>query len=131
MKNIGCYGTEDKLTDCAYIRGSNEDTHSDDIWIDCSAESDDVSAIEWTDRKLMVALIALTVSLLTLAIVVGYIMCTRQSKCRKRYVYVHHSHASVITGVCALCAGIYTLFLQTDYEKQVKQEDHTPSLYLS
>ena len=35
MDNVGCYGTEARLTDCAYHRDTSEDSHSGDVWIDC------------------------------------------------------------------------------------------------
>ena len=39
MDNVGCYGTEAKLTDCAYDTDTSEDTHYGDVWIDCSMSS--------------------------------------------------------------------------------------------
>ena len=39
MDNIGCYGTEVKLIECAYNTDTSEDSHSHDIWIDCSSSS--------------------------------------------------------------------------------------------
>ena len=40
MDNVGCHGTEAKLTDCAYHRDTSEDRHSGDIWIECDPVSD-------------------------------------------------------------------------------------------
>ena len=51
MDNVGCYGTEARLTDCAYDMDtisddytydddySSEDTHYGDVWIDCSSST--------------------------------------------------------------------------------------------
>ena len=36
MDNVGCYGTENRLIDCAYNTDTREDTHTGDVWIDCS-----------------------------------------------------------------------------------------------
>ena len=39
MDTVGCYGTESKLIDCTYHMDTSEDTHSGDIWIDCSSST--------------------------------------------------------------------------------------------
>ena len=39
MDNIGCQGTENKLIECGYHTDTSEDSHSGDIWIDCSDSS--------------------------------------------------------------------------------------------
>ena len=38
MDNVACYGSEDKLIECSYNSDTTEDTHDDDIWIDCSSD---------------------------------------------------------------------------------------------
>ena len=49
MDNVGCHGTEAKLTDCAYHRDTREDHLSGDIWIECDPASDPVPEIESDD----------------------------------------------------------------------------------
>ena len=80
MDNVGCHGTEAKLTDCAYHTDTSEDSHSRDVWIDCMSESSsDASGIE-QDIGLYAALVALTVSILVSIILFSYILCKRRSK---------------------------------------------------
>ena len=90
MDNVGCHGTEAKLTDCAYHRDTREDHLSGDIWIECDPASDPVPEIESDDSKicrgnndtlekgsqdgLAVALVALIISLLVTFALVGYII---------------------------------------------------------
>ena len=85
MDNVGCYGAEARLTDCAYYRDTSEDSHSGDVWIDCSSsvnsiESDNNTATDSGDNVtgFIVALVAL-VSLVLLSNIafVSYILCSK------------------------------------------------------
>lgn len=39
MDSVGCYGSEAKLIECSYHMDTSEDSHSGDVWIDCSTRS--------------------------------------------------------------------------------------------
>ena len=87
MDNVGCHGTETRLTDCAYHRDTSEDSHSGDIWIDCSSssnsanniESDNSTATDSGDNVtgLIVALVALVGLVLLSIAFVGYILWSK------------------------------------------------------
>ena len=36
MDTVACYGSESRLIDCSHHTDTSEDSHSDDIWIECS-----------------------------------------------------------------------------------------------
>ena len=88
LDNVACHGTEDKLIDCTYHTDTSEDSHSDDIWIDCSNTSikaetnsnDGIASGKVSDTGLIVAMVALILSISVIVALVGYIMCTRQSR---------------------------------------------------
>ena len=90
MDNIGCHGTETRLTDCAYHRDTSEDSHSGDVWIDCSSSANsiesnnntatDSSATDSGDNVtgLIVALLALVGLMVLLSIAfVSYILWSK------------------------------------------------------
>ena len=94
MDNVGCHGTEAKLTGCAYHRDTSEDRPSGDIWIECDPASNPGPEIQSYDPKsgrgnkdtlekgsqdgLTMALVALIISLLVTFALVGYIIFTKQ-----------------------------------------------------
>ena len=100
MDNVGCFGTEAKLIDCAYHTDTSEDRHSDDIWMDCmstggttsnpngsnGANSSDKTGAETSDHdiELIVALVALVGVILLAIAVVSYIIWTRHGLRKKR-----------------------------------------------
>jgi hypothetical protein len=112
MDNVGCHGTETRLTDCAYHRDTSEDSHSGDIWIECDPASDPGPGpeIESDDSKsgggnndtlekgsqdgLAVALVALVISLLVTFALVGYIIFTKQKVLFKRIRRIHYHKSS-------------------------------------
>ena len=92
LDNVACHGTEDKLIDCTYHTDTSEDSHSDDIWIDCSNTSS-TNAVESNtgsqksgdadsevDVGVIVAVIALALSIAIIFILVGYILFRKQGK---------------------------------------------------
>jgi hypothetical protein len=108
MDNVGCHGTEAKLTDCAYHRDTSEDRHSGDIWIECDPASDPGPEIESDDSKsgrgnndtlekgsqdgLAVALVALIISLLVTLALVGYIIFIKKGLFKHiRRIHYHKS----------------------------------------
>ena len=88
MDNVACYGSEAKLIDCSYYMNTNEDDHINDIWIDCdatidavtSANSNETSTSTTSTIALAVALIALCISFLVTALLIGYILYSHKSK---------------------------------------------------
>ena len=92
LDNVGCHGTEDKLIDCTYHTDTSEDSHSDDIWIDCSNTSvtnnfeaetnsnDEMALGNVSDTGLIVAIVALILSISVIIALVGYTVYTRQRK---------------------------------------------------
>ena len=50
MDNVGCYGTEDRLIDCAYHTDTSEDSHSGDVWIECDTASSDPDGTNRTNN---------------------------------------------------------------------------------
>ncbi|CAI8015582.1 Neurotrypsin [Geodia barretti] len=97
MDNIGCHGTEARLTDCAYHRDTSEDSHSGDVWIDCSSssnsanniESDNSTATDSGDNVtgLIVALVALVGLVLLSIAFVGYILWSKRLHKKMRVYY--------------------------------------------
>ena len=92
MDNVGCHGTEARLTDCAYHRDTSEDRHSGDIWIDCSSSSTESNNNTETDSGdnvtgFIVAPVAL-VSLVLLSNIafVSYILCSKGLHKKIRWV---------------------------------------------
>jgi hypothetical protein len=100
MDNVACYGSEDKLIDCTYHTDTTEDRHSNDVWINCNvtgaskpatqATSDTIeftnpSAKIVTDESttipsifgLGLALIALSITILAIIFLIGYIIVYR------------------------------------------------------
>ena len=100
MDNVACYGSEQKLIDCTYHTDTTEDRHSNDIWINCNvtgaskpatqATSDTIeftnpSAKIVTDESttipsifgLGLALIALSITILAIIFLIGYIIVYR------------------------------------------------------
>ena len=86
MDNIGCQGTENKLTECGYHTDTSEDSHSGDIWIDCSdssittndeskSSSNDDAALEArTNAALALAVVTLIGFIL---LVISLVICTK------------------------------------------------------
>ena len=79
MDNIGCQGTENKLIECGYHTDTSEDSHSGDIWIDCSdssittndelmSSSSDVAAIEARTNAALALAVVTTICFILLAI---------------------------------------------------------------
>jgi hypothetical protein len=94
MDNVGCHGTEAKLTDCAYHRDTSEDRHSGDVWIDCSSsansiESNNNTATDSGDNVtgLIVALVALVGLVLLSIAFVGYILWSKRLHKKMRVYY--------------------------------------------
>ena len=40
MENLACFGTEEKLIDCAHDTDTIEDVHDNDVWVKCRSISD-------------------------------------------------------------------------------------------
>ena len=97
MDNVACYGSEDKLIDCTYHTDTTEDDHSNDIWINCNvtgtsktATFDIISpsAKTVTDEStnitpiigLGVAFLGLSITILVIIFLIGYIVCRCKSK---------------------------------------------------
>ena len=103
MDNVACYGSEDKLVDCSYNKDTTEDKHLNDIWINCNvtsgkqqgtqatsdtAEVASPSANTLTTKSttttstvaLVVAMIGLGISIVVIAILIGYIVYKRKRK---------------------------------------------------
>ena len=86
MDNIGCQGTENKLIECGYHTDTSEDSHSGDIWIDCSdsstatndeskSSSNDDAALEArTNAALALAVVTL---IGFIVLVVSLVICTK------------------------------------------------------
>ena len=102
MDNVGCYGTEEKLIDCAYHTNTRRDRHSGEVWIDCgSAEGscDNANNIEACDQMaalsdhtaIIMALVSLVGLFLLVTALVGYILYTRKSKLQQRMRCVTHN----------------------------------------
>ena len=70
MDNIGCQGTENKLIECGYHTDTSEDSHSGDIWIDCSDSSTATNDESKSSSSEVAALKARTNAALTLAVVI-------------------------------------------------------------
>ena len=107
MDNIGCHGTETRLTDCAYHRDTSEDSHSGDVWIDCSSSANsiesnnntatDSSATDSGDNVtgLIVALLALVGLMVLLSIAfVSYILWSKGLHKITRWVKSRPFHLS-------------------------------------
>ena len=99
IDNVACYGSEDKLIDCAYHTDTSEDTHAGDIWIDCSSSTVTSTATSASrssdhthadngkiDTAVIVAVIAAVIGLLALVIIIAYIICNKQRKLQRRLV---------------------------------------------
>ena len=102
MDDVGCYGTEDRLIDCAYHTDTSEDSHSGDVWIKCDTASSDpdgtnsannidtgektatAEAGTDSDTEVIVAVVALVGFILLAIAFVGYIIYTRKSGMRER-----------------------------------------------
>ena len=87
MDNVGCYGTEAKLTDCAYHRETSDDHNSGVVWIDCSTAEHSESSTESKSNYTLstaVALVALIGFVLLLTAVAGFILCTKNRCIRKK-----------------------------------------------
>ena len=96
MDNVACYGTESKLIDCTYHTDTSEDKHSEDIWINCAPVNNaptthptqDITAA--TDKQLhttstaslVVAVIALGISILVVIFLIGYTYKCQNKKLR-------------------------------------------------
>ena len=91
LDNVACHGTEDKLIDCTYHTDTSEDSHSDDIWIDCSNTSatnnfeaetnsnDGMALGNVSDTGLIVAIVALILSIFS-HYCSGWLHCVHQAK---------------------------------------------------
>ena len=108
MDNVGCHGTEAKLTDCAYHRDTSEDRHSGDIWIECDPASDPgpedktetdpksdgirteqrVISEKGSDVGLIVALVALIISIVVTIVLVGCLLYKKQEHIREKIRFV-------------------------------------------
>ena len=113
MDNVGCHGTETRLTDCAYHRDTSEDSHSGDIWIECDTTSkpepedktetdqkdDDpksdgiqteqrVVSEKGSDVGLIVALVALIISIVVTIVLVGCVLYKKQEHIREKIRFV-------------------------------------------
>ena len=108
MDNIGCHGTEARLTDCAYHRDTSEDRHSGDIWIECDTiskpEPEDktetdpksngiqteqrVVSEKGSDVGLIVALVALIISIVVTIVLVGCLLYKKQEHIREKIRFV-------------------------------------------
>ena len=93
LDNVACHGTEDTLLNCTYHTDTSEDSHSEDIWIDCSptpttpmAPMAPTNAALVTENEshteLIVAVVALVFSIIVIAFLVGYILWKKRSKKR-------------------------------------------------
>ena len=101
MDNVGCYGTEEKLIDCAYHTNTSGDKHSGDVWIDCSSAEgscDNANNIETCDQMaassdiaIIVALVSLVGLIVLVVALVGYILYTRKSKLQQGMRCVTHN----------------------------------------
>ena len=40
MDNVACYGSEERLLDCAHDTDTIGDVHNNDIWVKCISASD-------------------------------------------------------------------------------------------
>ena len=40
MDNVACYGSEEKLLDCAHDTDTIEDVHNNDVWVKCISALD-------------------------------------------------------------------------------------------
>ena len=87
IDNIACYGSEDKLIDCAYHTDTSEDRHAGDIWIDCSSSTDAstaTSAGHSSDHSPAdddtAVIVAVVIRLLALVVVIVYVICKKQKK---------------------------------------------------
>ena len=97
MDNIGCQGTENKLIECGYHTDTSEDSHSGDIWIDCSdsstatndelmsSSSDDTDLEARTNAALALAVVT-TIFFILLAIFV--IICMKKGLIRQKMKWV-------------------------------------------
>ena len=88
IDNVACYGSDDKLIDCAYLTDTSEDSHNNDVSIDCSGsnsesgggnDSGDSYVGQGTNTGLTVAIVALIVSILVAMGLTLYILCTKQT----------------------------------------------------
>ena len=85
MDNVACYGSENKLIDCTYHTDTGEDSHSEDIWVDCSSSQSEADSNtndkedRSIDSSLVVALIALIIAVLVIFILIGYMVFNKQS----------------------------------------------------
>ena len=90
LDNVACHGTEDTLINCTYHTDTSEDSHSEDIWIDCSptpttpmAPTNAALVTEnESNTELIVAVVALVFSIIVIAFLVGYILWRKRSKKR-------------------------------------------------
>ena len=94
MDNIGCQGTENKLIECGYHTDTSEDSHSGDIWIDCSdsssittndeskSSSNDVAALEARTNAALTLTVVIPICFILLGIV--FIICIKKSLIRQK-----------------------------------------------
>ena len=79
MDNIGCQGTENKLIECGYHTDTSEDSHSGDIWIDCSdSSSNDELKDAALDKRTSAALAVAVVTLIGfILLAIALVICTK------------------------------------------------------
>ena len=85
MDNIGCQGNETKLIECGYHTDTSEDSHSGDIWIDCSDSStNDGSNSDFAAIEALAVVIPICFILLPIV----FIICIKKGLIRQKMKWV-------------------------------------------
>ena len=97
MDNIGCQGTENKLIECGYHTDTSEDSHSGDIWIDCSdsstATNDELMSSSSDDTELeartnAALALAVVIPICFIVLAIALVICIKRGLIRQKMKWV-------------------------------------------
>ena len=80
---VGCYGSEDRLVDCAYHDFTGSKTSSMDVWISCGGSSEEEAAASISSASaasLSIAVICIVAVAIVSAILIAMFILRRRKK---------------------------------------------------
>ena len=89
MTLVGCYSSDEKLTDCAYHEYTSSGNHHMDISVDCGSSTTESELNAVTAASLSIAVICiLAVFVVVVVILVIFFMRRKKEKYNNRFVYL-------------------------------------------
>ena len=89
MNNVACFGSETKLIECNYRKGTSGDDHSDDIWVNCDASSPDRSTEQSSSStSVTVILLAVLLCISILVIIITVVAFLLYNHLKRRNVNI-------------------------------------------